>query len=153
MPAAAPRALEPHRGDLKHLRVLVAEDNSVNQKLIGHLLAKMGIAVRMAGNGREALERLREGETDIVLMDCQMPELDGYAASERIRAGEAGAAAKSIPIIALTANAMASDRERCLRAGMSEYMTKPVDPKLLRTMLEKYSAELSVRAAPNRMLA
>jgi signal transduction histidine kinase/DNA-binding response OmpR family regulator len=150
---AAPTAIEPQRGNLEHLRVLVAEDNPVNQKLIGHLLSKMGVSVQMAGNGREALDRLGEAEFDIVFMDCQMPELDGYAASERIRAGEAGNGSRAIPIVALTANALASDRDRCLRAGMSEYMTKPVDPNLLRTMLEKYSNELSSRATPDRMSA
>jgi len=121
--------------------------------LIGHLLSKLGVSARMAGNGREVLDRLREAEADIVLMDCQMPELDGYAASERIRAGEAGENMKSIPIIALTANALASDRDRCLRAGMSEYMTKPVDPKLLRAMLEKYSTEMLSRVPSDRKTA
>jgi signal transduction histidine kinase/DNA-binding response OmpR family regulator len=150
---AAPTAIEPRVTDIKHLRVLVAEDNPVNQKLMVHLLAKMGISARMANNGFEALDRLREAEADIVLMDCQMPGLDGYAASQRIRAGEAGESAKSLPIIALTANALASDRDKCLRAGMSEYMTKPIDPKLLRLMLEKYALEWSARAESNRRSA
>jgi CheY-like chemotaxis protein len=121
--------------------------------LMVHLLAKMGISARMANNGFEALDRLREAEADIVLMDCQMPGLDGYAASQRIRAGEAGEGAKSLPIIALTANALASDRDKCLRAGMSEYMTKPIDPKLLRLMLEKYALEWSAHAESNRRSA
>jgi signal transduction histidine kinase/CheY-like chemotaxis protein len=150
---AAPTAIEPRIIDIKHLRVLVAEDNPVNQKLMVHLLAKMGISARMANNGFEALDHLRESEFDIVLMDCQMPGLDGYAASQRIRAGEAGEDAKSLPIIALTANALASDRDKCLRAGMSEYMTKPIDPKLLRLMLEKYALEWSARAESNRRSA
>ncbi len=146
-------ATNSRHSDLGHLKVLVAEDNPVNQKLIGHLLSKLGVSARMAGNGREVLDRLREAEADIVLMDCQMPELDGYATSERIRAGEAGENMKSIPIIALTANALASDRDRCLRAGMSEYMTKPVDPKLLRAMLEKYSTEMLSRMPSDRKTA
>lgn len=150
---AAPTAIESRVTDIKHLRVLVAEDNPVNQKLMVHLLAKMGISARMANNGFEALDRLREAEADIVLMDCQMPGLDGYAASQRIRAGEAGEGAKSLPIIALTANALASDRDKCLRAGMSEYMTKPIDPKLLRLMLEKYALEWPARAETNRRSA
>jgi CheY-like chemotaxis protein len=150
---AAPTAIEQRMSDIKHLRVLVAEDNLVNQKLIVHLLSKLGIAARVANNGFEALDRLREAEVDIVLMDCQMPELDGYAACRRIRAGEGGESAKSLPIIALTANALASDRDRCLRAGMSEYMTKPIDPKLLRSMLEKYAMEMSERAESNRRSA
>jgi signal transduction histidine kinase/DNA-binding response OmpR family regulator len=150
---AAPTAIESRVTDIRHLRVLVAEDNPVNQKLMVHLLAKMGISARMANNGFEALDCLREAEADIVLMDCQMPGLDGYAASQRIRAGEAGEGAKSLPIIALTANALASDRDKCLRAGMSEYMTKPIDPKLLRLMLEKYALEWSARAESNRRSA
>jgi signal transduction histidine kinase/DNA-binding response OmpR family regulator len=150
---AASTAIEQRMSNIKHLRVLVAEDNLVNQKLIVHLLSKLGIAARMANNGFEALDRLREAEADIVLMDCQMPELDGYAACRRIREGEAGESAKSLPIIALTANALASDRDRCLRAGMSEYMTKPIDPKLLRAMLEKYAMEMSERAESNRRSA
>jgi len=149
----APTAIEPRMTDIKHLRVLVAEDNPVNQKLVVHLLAKMGISARMANNGFEALDRLREAEADLVLMDCQMPGLDGYEASQRIRAGEAGEASKSIPIIALTANALASDRDRCLRAGMSEYMTKPIDRKLLRSMLEKYALAVSARAESSRRSA
>jgi signal transduction histidine kinase/CheY-like chemotaxis protein len=130
---------EPAGIDLTMLRVLAVDDNPVNQKLIAHLLKKLGIAARLAGNGLQALASLRESDVDIVLMDCQMPVLDGYEATQRIRAGEAGEAARSLPIVALTAHALASDRDRCILAGMSDYMTKPIDPSVLRSLLEKYS--------------
>jgi signal transduction histidine kinase/DNA-binding response OmpR family regulator len=121
------------------MRVLVVEDNVVNQKLLGHLLKRLKIVVTLAGNGLQALESLRNADVDLVLMDCQMPELDGYAATQRIRAGEAGERARSLPIVALTAHALTSDRDRCILAGMSDYMTKPIDPALLRAMIEKYA--------------
>jgi two-component system sensor histidine kinase/response regulator len=132
-------AREPADIDLKSLRVLAVDDNPVNQKLIAHLLKKLGISAQLASNGLQALASLREADVDIVLMDCQMSVLDGYEATQRIRAGEAGERAKSLPIIALTAHALASDRERCILAGMSDYMTKPIDPSVLRSLLEKYS--------------
>jgi signal transduction histidine kinase/DNA-binding response OmpR family regulator len=125
---------------LAALRVLVVEDNLVNQKLVVHLLKKLGTSVTLAGNGREALDRLRDTAVDIVLMDCQMPELDGYEATQCIRAGGAGEAVSRLPVIALTAHALASDRERCLLAGMTDYLTKPIEPKSLRLILEKYAA-------------
>jgi signal transduction histidine kinase/DNA-binding response OmpR family regulator len=140
-PAAKPSLVaEPPRAALMTLRVLVVEDNPVNQKLVVHLLKKLGTSVTLAGNGLEALDRLRDTAVDIVLMDCQMPELDGYEATQRIRAGGAGEAASRLPVIALTAHALASDRERCLLAGMTDYLTKPIEPMSLRSMLEKYAA-------------
>jgi signal transduction histidine kinase/DNA-binding response OmpR family regulator len=140
-PKNAPRPmLEKPSIDIKGMRVLVVEDNLVNRMLIVHLLKKLEISVRLAGNGLQALDSLRNADVDIVLMDCQMPELDGYEATQRIRAGEVGDLAKSLPIIALTAHALGSDRERCMRAGMSDYMTKPIDPTVLRALLEKYAA-------------
>ena len=98
------------RSGLAGVRVLVAEDNEVNQKLVVRLLEKLGIVVTLANDGRQALARLRETPVDIVLMDCQMPELDGYEATRLIRAGEAGAAAIALPVIALTAHALAGDQ-------------------------------------------
>jgi CheY-like chemotaxis protein len=140
-PAATPSlVLDPPTAALASLRVLVVEDNLVNQMLVVHLLKKLGTSVTLAGNGLEALDRLRDTAVDIVLMDCQMPELDGYEATQCIRAGGAGEAASRLPVIALTAHALASDRERCLLAGMTDYLTKPIDPKSLRSILEKYAA-------------
>ena len=128
---------------LRGCRVLVAEDNVVNQMLVRRLLENMGVLVSLADTGEAAVERLKTEPFDIVLMDCQMPVLDGYEATRRIRAGGAGTAAIHVPIIALTAHALSGDRQRCLDAGMNEYLTKPIDPAALRSLLEEL-----LKAAP-----
>ena len=110
---------------------LLVEDNAVNQKLAVRLLTKLGFDVAVAENGQEALDRLRGRSFDVVLMDCQMPVMDGYQATTRIRAGDAGADRTRIPIVAMTANALAGDRDRCLVVGMDEYVSKPIDRALL----------------------
>ena len=107
------------------LRVLLAEDNLVNQKLAVYMLEKRGHSVEVAGNGREALRLLRRQQFDLVLMDIQMPDLDGFEATAAIRAEEETTGAH-IPIIAMTAHAMKGDMERCLEAGMDGYVSKPV---------------------------
>jgi signal transduction histidine kinase/DNA-binding response OmpR family regulator len=117
--------------------VLLAEDNVVNQMLARRLLERLGAVVTIADTGAAALEQLAVNSYDLVLMDCQMPVLDGYEATQQIRAGAAGEAARGIPIIALTAHALSGDRERCLAAGMNDYLTKPIDPVLLRATLEQ----------------
>ena len=109
----------------RRLRVLLAEDNEVNQELAVRMLEKRGHAVTVAGNGREALAALGGGAFDLVLMDVQMPEMDGLEATAAIREREAGAG-RHIPVIALTAHAMKGDRERCLAAGMDGYLSKPI---------------------------
>ncbi|MCS6922904.1 MAG: response regulator, partial [Fimbriimonadales bacterium] len=122
-----------HRHDptvLTGLRVLVAEDNYVNQKVIRRQLERWGVQVAIAENGNEVLEWLSRAPFDLVLMDCQMPEMDGYEATRRIRAYEAPRGLH-IPIIALTANALEGDREKCLECGMDDYLSKPIDPALL----------------------
>jgi CheY-like chemotaxis protein len=124
--AATPRigpAVPAHRR--LPLSVLVAEDNLVNQRLIGRLLEKQGHAVRVVGNGREAVAALDGRAFDVILMDVQMPEMNGYDATAAIRRQEQ-ALGTHIPIIALTANAIKGDRERCLEAGMDGYISKPV---------------------------
>jgi two-component system sensor histidine kinase/response regulator len=131
MPAALAAPVRP----LADRRVLVVEDNPVNQKLARRLLEKLGASVDLADHGSHALERLARGTYDAVLMDCQMPVMDGYETASRIRAGEAGSAASSLPIVAVTAHAMSGDRERCMAAGMSSYLTKPLDPTALRDCL------------------
>lgn len=108
----------------KKLRVLIAEDNAVNALIARKMLEKLGHVVTLAGNGKEALEALRLAPYDLIFMDCQMPEMDGFEATAIIRGSAENW--KSIPIIAMTAHAMAGDRERCLNAGMDDYVSKPM---------------------------
>jgi CheY-like chemotaxis protein/HPt (histidine-containing phosphotransfer) domain-containing protein len=114
--------LREHR---RSLRVLVAEDSRVNLKLVTQLLEKRGHTVVSAGNGREAMAALNTQAVDVILMDVQMPEMDGFEATRAIRSREEGTA-EHIPIIAMTAHAMKGDRDRCLNAGMDAYVSKPL---------------------------
>ena len=125
------------------LRVLLVEDNRVNQLLALALLRKMACDVELADHGKSALERLSTRQFDLVLMDISMPELDGLEATRRIRDGACGPRAQSLPIVAMTANAMAGDRERCLSAGMDEYLSKPIDGKALAGLLERLRNDVS----------
>jgi CheY-like chemotaxis protein len=118
-------------------RVLVAEDNVVNQRLVKHMLEKVGCRVDLAANGREAVSMAAERRYDIVFMDCFMPELDGYAATAELRQREWPGEPR-LPIIALTANAMAEDRTRCLDAGMDDYLSKPVRMEEIREVLRRW---------------
>ena len=119
------------------LSILVAEDNRVNQTVITRMLQKLGHRVDVAANGLEAVSALRRIAYDLVFMDCQMPEMDGFGATRAIRAGEAGTP-RHIPIVALTANAMHGDREQCLAAGMDDYIAKPVTKQTLAAALERW---------------
>jgi CheY-like chemotaxis protein len=110
----------------------------VNQVLAVRLLEKRGHEVAVAGNGEEALAALDKQAFDLVLMDVQMPEMDGLQAAAAIRKGEMKSG-KHIPIIAMTAHAMAGDKERCLEAGMDDYITKPIRPEQLDDVLKRYS--------------
>ncbi len=117
-------------------RILLAEDNEINQLVAGEVLAKGGYRYEVVSNGRQAVEAVQRTAFDLVLMDCQMPEMDGFDAAQRIRVLECSgdlsqAGPKRLPIIALTANAIKGDRERCLEAGMDDYLTKPLDPQRL----------------------
>jgi two-component system, sensor histidine kinase and response regulator len=120
------------------LRILLAEDNAVNQRLLTLLLEKRRHQVIVAGNGREALAAMEKGTFDLVLMDVQMPEMDGLEATAAIRAGEAHGSEHQM-VIALTAHAMKGDRERCVAAGMDSYLGKPIRPQELDAMLEGIS--------------
>jgi signal transduction histidine kinase/CheY-like chemotaxis protein len=128
---------------LTGLRVLVAEDNPVNARLVGQQLRKLGCVADFVTTGLAAVDAVRSTPYNVVLMDCQMPELDGYEATRRIREDEASRSAERLPIIALTANAMAGDRESCLNAGMDDYIAKPVRLESLRDCLLK-AAERSL---------
>ncbi|WP_295567268.1 hybrid sensor histidine kinase/response regulator [uncultured Stenotrophomonas sp.] len=121
-----------------HLRVLLVEDNTVNRMVAEQLLRVFQCEVRNAADGEQALVALREGGVDVVLMDCQMPVLDGYAATRRWRAEEVENRRPRLPIIAMTANAMAGDRERCLQAGMDDYLSKPIARATLHALLQRW---------------
>jgi len=114
----------------RKLRILLAEDNAVNQKLASRLLEKRGHTVAVASNGREALKVLEKQRFDLVLMDVSMPEMDGLEATRAIRTAERTTGAH-LPILAMTAHAMKGDRERCLDAGMDGYVSKPVQAQEL----------------------
>jgi two-component system sensor histidine kinase/response regulator len=117
--------------------VLLVEDNTVNQKLARRLLEKLGVHVTIAENGYQAVAQLKQIPFDLILMDCQMPVMDGYEATTQIRSGAAGLSRRQVPIIAMTANALTGDRDRCLLAGMDDYISKPVVPDQLRRALER----------------
>ncbi|AMY08241.1 Signal transduction histidine-protein kinase BarA [Luteitalea pratensis] len=134
VPAPAPRALAPGRSRAAH--VLVAEDNPVNQTVARLMLEKCGCRVDVVANGALAVDAVRAGRYDLVLMDCQMPVCDGFEATRRIRA--LPAPLDGIIIVALTGNALAGDRERCLAAGMNDYLAKPVRRDALADALARY---------------
>jgi len=125
---------------LESLSILVAEDNAVNQTIIEAMLRQLGHRIRMVGTGRAALETLARESFDLVLMDCNMPEMDGLEATRQLRAGMAGARSTHMPVIALTANAMDGDRERCLAAGMDDFLAKPVSIAALRGAIDRVCA-------------
>ncbi|MFN7927217.1 MAG: response regulator [Blastocatellia bacterium] len=132
-------------------RILLVEDNSVNQQLAYKLLQKAGHEVQIARNGKIACEMVETGAFDLVLMDIQMPEMDGYEASARIRAEEKQG---HLPIIAMTANALAGDYERCLAAGMDDYITKPLKASELQAVVQRWmTATVPPVAAPPPMIA
>ncbi|MFN0087683.1 MAG: response regulator [Blastocatellia bacterium] len=150
-PASLPATARPHRAAINlaetlPLRILVAEDNLINQKVVLLMLRKLGYRAEAVGNGSEAIEALQRRSYEVVLMDLQMPQMDGLEATRRIRAGATG---KSQPhVIALTANAMLGDRERCLDAGMDDYITKPLQLEELVLALVRFSAKRE-SAAPD----
>ena len=138
-PAIAPPKVKTavRKTNYPHAHVLVAEDNFINQKIILGMLTKLGFTAQAVANGNEVLSALHEQTYDLILMDCQMPELDGYDATRRIR--ESGSLPSTrIPIIAMTANALSGDREKCLAAGMDDYASKPLSIDDLAVIVEKW---------------
>jgi CheY-like chemotaxis protein len=139
-PASTAPAMKPATVPL---RVLLAEDNPVNQRLAVAILSKRGHTVVVAGDGRQAVEAFERERFDVALMDVQMPELNGFEATARIRQLEQGTGDR-LPIIALTAHAMTGDRERCLAAGMDDYVAKPLNAAALIETVERHGAPLAI---------
>ncbi len=120
--------------------ILVVEDNLVNQQVVMHILEGLGYRVDLAGNGLEALQALATTPFDLVLMDCQMPEMDGFEATRAIRDNSSKVLDHAIPIIALTAGAMQGDRDQVLAVGMDDYLTKPINYEALAQTLARWLA-------------
>ena len=127
-PAPEPDGTEGFKEALSGFHVLLAEDNDLNQEIACELLREVGVTVDIACDGRAAVRMVQQGPYDLVLMDMQMPEMDGIEATQEIRKS---VPSLRLPIVAMTANAMPSDRERCMAAGMDDFLSKPIDPKLL----------------------
>ena len=133
-----PGKIEGDQPPFQNSRVLVVDDNAVNQRVVSVMLQRLGCRVEVAGNGQEACNMVELLPFDLVLMDCQMPEMDGYEATRHIRHREASTPdQRRLPIIALTANAMEGNAEKCLAAGMDDYLAKPIRPELLYDKLSK----------------
>jgi CheY-like chemotaxis protein len=122
-------------------RILLGEDNVTNQFVVLAILQKLGWRADAVANGKEALISLRSMPYDLVLMDCQMPEMNGFQAAAAVRDPQSGVRNPAIPIIAVTANAMQGDREDCLAAGMDDYIAKPIEPAALAALLDKWLPE------------
>jgi CheY-like chemotaxis protein len=145
-----PDAPQPARVNSRPLRIALAEDNPVNQKLAVCLLKKRGYDVAVAGDGEELLALVRSQPFDLVLMDMQMPRMDGFEATREIRRQEAGGPAH-LPIVAMTARAMTGDREECLAAGTDGYVAKPIDPVELFAAIDQSARSLGKQALPPRL--
>ncbi|MCP4007015.1 MAG: response regulator [bacterium] len=127
-------------------RILLVEDSVVNQKVAVHLLKKAGCSIEIAANGREAVEMAQANSYDLVFMDCQMPEMDGYEATRCIRETESGP--EHLPIVAMTANAMAGDKQKCLDAGMDGYLSKPITQGSVSAEIERWTSAPASKSDP-----
>ncbi len=121
----------------KNIRILIAEDNLINQKIASRMLEKLGFKTAVANNGKEAISMLEQRDYQLVLMDRQMPVMDGFEATRLIRSDESRVRDRQVPIIALTATAMKGDKESCLQVGMNDYVAKPIDPQALLAAIER----------------
>ena len=135
-------AAEPiiSENDKRKIRILVVEDNPVNQKVAQAMLRKMGLRADVVANGQEAINALQMITYDLVLMDCQMPEMDGLEATRVIRLEGSKALNPRIPIIAMTAATMQGDREKCIQAGMNDFIAKPVQQRELAEIIDRWLA-------------
>ncbi len=137
------------------LSILLCEDNAINQKVAARILRQLGYTCDLAANGREGLEALDRRHYDLVFMDLMMPEMDGLAATRAIRERQNDAAAhpnysSRILIVAMTAHALQSDRERCIAAGMDDYLAKPIRPADVRGMIERWAPQIHPATATGR---
>jgi CheY-like chemotaxis protein len=123
------------------IQILLVEDNPTNQVVALAMLKKLGYKAKVTSNGREAITALQNTQYDIILMDCQMPEMDGFEATRRIRQGESGRKYINVPIIAMTAHAMKGDKELCLEAGMNDYLAKPVKSQELSKLIAQWTRQ------------
>ncbi|MDB6031178.1 MAG: Hpt sensor hybrid histidine kinase, partial [Verrucomicrobiales bacterium] len=149
---AAESKLDPKLAERLPLSILLVDDNVINQKVASRLLQQMGYKADIAGNGQEALKALEKKPYDVILMDVQMPIMDGLEATRRIRARQHEVSphphfGKPIMIVAMTANAMAGDREKCVTAGMNDYVPKPVRPEALQAALQGFASQLAAPQA------
>jgi CheY-like chemotaxis protein/HPt (histidine-containing phosphotransfer) domain-containing protein len=135
------------------VRVLVAEDNATNREVVAEMLRHLGYTVDLVENGREAVEAIESTEFDAVLLDCQMPELDGYSAARKIREREQERGGRRLPLIAATAHALKGDRERALEAGMDDYIPKPIALETLAEVLRRWVGTSTAAAAPSERAA
>ena len=142
---ASPKAVTP--ADAIPLRVLLVEDSLVNQEVALGMLEVLGVSAEAVDNGLDAVEQAERRVFDVLLMDCQMPGMDGYEATRRIRAAELAAAQPAVPIVALTANALQGDREKCLAAGMTDFVSKPFTLDQLQNALDRVRAALAAQTS------
>ena len=142
-----------HGHELIDARILLVEDNHINVVVAKGLIEMFGPSVDVANNGQQALEMLKKQHFDLIFMDCQMPVLDGYECTRYIRADDSGLINREIPIVALTANAMRGDREKCLAAGMNDYLAKPVESEMIYQKLKQWlSGEQTENAQPKEKI-